>query len=85
MFPFLGGFTGRHPWTIVWLGALLVAISALYSLDLMQRLTLAPGWDVPGSGSAESVRLLRDKLDRGHSPPLIQTVRGLGYQIRIPS
>jgi hypothetical protein len=60
MFPFLGGLTGRHPWTIVWLGALLVAISALYSLDLMQRLTLAPGWDVPGSGSAESVRMLRD-------------------------
>ena len=71
MFPFLGGLTGRHPWTIVWLGALLVAISALYSLDLMQRLTLAPGWDVPGSGSAESVRLLRDKLDRDETPVIL--------------
>lgn len=68
MFPFLGGLTGRHPWTIVWLGVFLVTMGALYSLDLMQRLTLAPGWDVPGSGSAESVRLLRDKLDRDETP-----------------
>lgn len=68
MFPFLGGITGRHPRTIVWMGVVLVALGALYSLDLMQRLTLAPGWDVPGSGSAESVRLLRDKLDRDETP-----------------
>lgn len=29
------------------------------------------------------VRRLRDKIDRGHSPALIQTVRGLGYALRI--
>lgn len=29
------------------------------------------------------VRRLRDKLDRDHSPPLIQTVRGLGYALRV--
>ena len=40
----------------------------------------------PGSNLVEVyIGRLRDKLDRGHSPPLIQTVRGLGYQIRIPS
>ncbi len=71
MFPFLGGLTGRHPRTIVLLGAILVLFGALYNLDVMQRLTLAPGWDVPGSGSAESVRLLRDKLDRDETPVIL--------------
>lgn len=56
---------------IVLVGAILVALSALYSLDVMQRLTLAPGWDVPGSGSAESVRQLRDKLDRDETPVIL--------------
>jgi trehalose monomycolate/heme transporter len=56
---------------IVLVGAILVALGALYSLDVMQRLTLAPGWDVPGSGSAESVRLLRDKLDRDETPVIL--------------
>ena len=56
---------------IVLVGALLVALGGLYSLDAMHRLTLAPGWDVPGSGSAESVRLLRDKLDRDETPVIL--------------
>lgn len=64
MFVFLGRLTGRHPRLIVLLGLLLVLLGALYSKDVMQHLTLAPGWDVPGSGSAESVRLLSEHLDR---------------------
>ena len=56
---------------IVLLGALLVLLGTLYSLDVMQRLTLAPGWDVPGSGSAESLRLLRDKLRRDETPVIL--------------
>ena len=71
MFSFLGRLTGRYPWMIVLVSALLVALGGLYSLDAMQRLTLAPGWDVPGSGSAESVRLLRDKLDRDETPVIL--------------
>ena len=31
------------------------------------------------------VRRLREKIDRDHSPALIQTVRGLGYALRLPS
>ncbi len=31
------------------------------------------------------VRRLREKIDRDHSPMLIQTVRGLGYALRLPS
>ncbi|MEW5786596.1 MAG: MMPL family transporter [Pseudomonadota bacterium] len=68
MFPFLGALTGRHPLRIVLVGLFLVLLGALYNLDVMQRLTLSPGWDVPGSGSAESVRLLRDKMDRDETP-----------------
>ncbi len=64
MFVFLGRLTGRHPRLIVLLGLLLVLLGAFYSKDVMQRLTLAPGWDVPGSGSAESVRMLRQHMGR---------------------
>ena len=31
------------------------------------------------------VRRLREKIDRDHTPALIQTVRGLGYALRLPS
>lgn len=31
------------------------------------------------------VRRLREKIDRDHAPALIQTVRGLGYALRLPS
>lgn len=71
MFPFLGGFTGRYPRAIVLVGAFLVLLGALYNLDVMHRLTLAPGWDVPGSGSAESVRLLGEKLGRDETPVIL--------------
>ena len=71
MFVFLGRFTGRHPRLIALLGFLLVLLGAFYSKDVMQRLTLAPGWDVPGSGSAESVRMLREHLGRDETPVIL--------------
>lgn len=71
MFVFLGRLTGRHPRLIVLLGFLLVLLAAFYSKDVMQRLTLAPGWDVPGSGSAESVRMLRAHLGRDETPVIL--------------
>jgi two-component system, OmpR family, response regulator len=38
----------------------------------------------PGTNLVEVyVRRLREKIDRDHSPALIQTVRGLGYALRI--
>ena len=40
----------------------------------------------PGTNLVEVyIRRLRDKIDRGHSPALIHTVRGLGYALRIQS
>ena len=71
MFFFLGRFTGRYPRLIVLLGLLLVLLGAFYSKDVMHRLTLAPGWDVPGSGSAESVRLLRQHLGRDETQVIL--------------
>ena len=71
MFVFLGRLTSRHPRFIVLLGLLLVLLGAFYSKDVMHRLTLAPGWDVPGSGSAESVRLLRERLGRDETPVIL--------------
>lgn len=71
MFPFLGGLSARHPWPIVWLCVGLVVLGSLYSLDLMQRLTLAPGWEVPDSGSDLTVRVLRDQLGRDETPVIL--------------
>jgi RND superfamily putative drug exporter len=71
MFVFLGRLTGRRPRIIALLGLLLVLLGAFYSKDVMQRLTLAPGWDVPGSGSAESVRLLREHLGRDETQVIL--------------
>lgn len=71
MFVFLGRLTGRHPRLIVLLGFLLLLLGAFYSKDVMQRLTLAPGWDVPGSGSAESARMLRQNLDRDETQVIL--------------
>ncbi|HRH96814.1 MAG TPA: response regulator transcription factor [Prosthecobacter sp.] len=40
----------------------------------------------PGTNLVEVyVRRLRDKIDRDFTPALIQTVRGLGYALRLPS
>ncbi|MBI5330973.1 MAG: MMPL family transporter [Betaproteobacteria bacterium] len=71
MFLSLGRLSGRHPWHVLWLGALLVLVSALYSLDLMQRLTLAPGWEVPDSGSDLSMVEIKTKLGHDETPVVV--------------
>jgi len=71
MFSFLGRVAAKYSWQVILAGALLVLFSAFYSRDVMQRLTLAPGWDVPGSGSAESVQLLRAHLGRDETPVIL--------------
>ena len=52
-----------------------------------RRDILASVWEYdfdPGTNLIEVyVRRLRDKIDRDQSPPLIQTLRGLGYALRI--
>lgn len=67
----LGRSAGRRPWLVMLLAALLVAVSAIYSLDVMQRLTLSPGWEVPDSGSTESANVLREHLGRDDTPVIL--------------
>ncbi len=67
----LGRLAGSRPWRVVLMAALLVAVSAVYSLDVMQRLTLSPGWEVPDSGSTESVNVLRQHLGRDDTPVIL--------------
>lgn len=51
-----------------------------------RRDILASVWEYdfdPGTNLVDVyVRRLRDKVDRDHTPPLIQTLRGLGYALR---
>ena len=67
----LGRLAGRRPLLVILMAALLVALSAVYSLDVMQRLTLSPGWEVPDSGSTESVNVLRKHLGRDDTPVIL--------------
>ncbi|MCP5278091.1 MAG: MMPL family transporter [Thiobacillus sp.] len=67
----LGRAAGRRPWRVMLLAVLVVLLSAVYSLDVMQRLTLSPGWEVPGSGSTESANLLRKNLGRDDTPVIL--------------
>ncbi len=71
MFSSLSESIGGRPWLTLLFGVLLVVLGASYSHDVMRHLTLAPGWDVPGSGSAESLRLVRDKLGRDETPVIL--------------
>lgn len=67
----LGRKAGRRPWLVILLAVLLMAVSAVYSLDVMQRLTLSPGWEVPDSGSTESANVLREHLGRNDTPVIL--------------
>ena len=67
----LGREASRRPWKVILIAAMLVAVSAFYSLDVMQRLTLAPGWEVPDSGSTESANILKEHLGRDDTPVIL--------------
>lgn len=64
MYWSLGSLTHRFPvWMLVLLGTL-ITTAAWYGKDVMQRLALAPGWEVPESGSARARQDLR--VEMGH-------------------
>jgi len=71
MFLQLGHLAGKRPRLVLLIATLLVLLSAFYSLDVMKRLTLAPGWEVPHSGSTEAMNLLRDRLGRDDTPVIL--------------
>jgi RND superfamily putative drug exporter len=71
MFTFLGRLACRAPWRVVIGTIVLVVMAALYGIDVMQRLTLAPGWDVPGSGSAEAVNRFKEQEGVDETPVIV--------------
>ena len=78
MFAFLGRLVCRAPWHVVLAAVLLVGLSAYYGLDVMQRLTVVPGWDVPGSGSAIAVERFREQ-EGVDETPVIALFRALNH------
>jgi RND superfamily putative drug exporter len=69
----------RSPWRVVSAAALLVVFAALYGMDVMDRLTLAPGWDVPGSGSAESVARFKEQEGVDETPVIVLFTPKAGF------
>jgi len=67
----LGRKAGSRSWLAILLATLLVVLGAVYSLDVMERLTLSPGWEVPDSGSTESANVLRQHLGRDDTPIIL--------------
>lgn len=61
----------RFPRSVTLAAVLLIAVSAMYGRDAMQHLSLAPGWEVPGSGSALAQEMLRERLGKDDTPVLL--------------
>lgn len=71
MFLSLGRLICHYPRLILLSATLLVAGAALYSLDVMRHLVLAPGWDVPGSGSAIAEARIRAQVGTDVTPVIV--------------
>jgi RND superfamily putative drug exporter len=71
MFSFLGRLICHYPKLILLSAALLVGGAAFYSLDAMHHLVLAPGWDVPGSGSAIAEAKIRAQTGSDETPVIV--------------
>ncbi|NTV96471.1 MAG: MMPL family transporter [Thiobacillus sp.] len=67
----LAGLATRHPRTLVGLAGLWLLACGLFGFDIAQRLTLDPGWDAPGSGSALTAAHMRDELGRNETPVVV--------------
>lgn len=68
MFARLGRLLCRFPWLFVAVASVVVGLAAGFGADVVRHLTLAPGWDVPGSGSELAVKQLRDRLGKNETP-----------------
>jgi trehalose monomycolate/heme transporter len=64
MFRSLGHRISNAPRAFLVVALLLTIFAGVYGKDVMQRLTLSPGWDVPGSGSALARQAVREQY--GH-------------------
>jgi uncharacterized membrane protein YdfJ with MMPL/SSD domain len=71
MIPRLVSLIVRFPWLLVVIAILLAGTFGWYGRDVQQHLTLNPGWDAPGTGSARAVVQLRDQLGREETPVIV--------------
>lgn len=71
MFALLGRLLCRFPWMIVAVAAVVVSAAASFGVDVVSHLTLAPGWDVPNSGSELALKQLRDRLGKDETPVIV--------------
>ena len=71
MFTTLGRLLCRFPWIFIAVATLLVGGAAGFGADVVKHLTLAPGWDVPDSGSDLALRHLRDRLGKDETPVIV--------------
>jgi RND superfamily putative drug exporter len=87
MFRSLGKLNTNHPWKVVLVALAVVLLAMVYGKDVMRHLTLSPGWDVPGSGSAITTQQLRDKLGRDETMVIVlfRPRPGFDYQVDDPA
>ena len=71
MFALLGRLLCRFPWLFVVVAVVVVGLAAGFGADVVRHLTLAPGWDVPGSGSELAFKQLRDRLGKDETPVIV--------------
>ena len=71
MFALLARQLFRFPWLIVSIATVVVGLAAGFGADVVRHLTLAPGWDVPGSGSELALKQLRDRLGKDETPVIV--------------
>jgi len=71
MFAHLGRLLCRFPWLFVAVATVVVGLAAGFGADVVRHLTLAPGWDVPNSGSELALKQLRDRLGKDETPVIV--------------
>jgi len=71
MFALLGRLICRFPWLFVAVATFVVGMAAGFGADVVKHLTLAPGWDVPNSGSELALKQLRDRLGKDETPVIV--------------
>lgn len=71
MFSFLGRLIWQFPVLFLTMAVFVVAGAAWYGSDVVERLSLDPGWEVPDSDSALARAGLRERLDKDETAVIL--------------
>jgi RND superfamily putative drug exporter len=71
MFSFLGRLIWRFPVLFLAMAVCVVAGASWYGSDVVERLSLDPGWEVPDSDSALARAGLRERLDKDETAVIL--------------